>query len=207
MVKMMALSHVMRMLSRTLLGGLLLWLVGCSAFESSSKSGAMSAAGSGVEYLLGAEDVLAIAVWKDEHLTKEVVVRPDGFISFPLVGEVQAAGRTVEEVRADIAKRLAKYIPNPNVSVAAVKVLSYRIYVLGRVNKPGEFMIGHTTDVLQALSLAGGLTPFASENDIRIIRRIHGEQQVIPVPYGDLKRGKSLERNALLQRGDVVMVP
>ena len=134
-------------------------------------------------------------------------MRPDGFVSFPLVGEVQAAGRTVEEVRADIAKRLAKFIPNPNVSVAAIKVLSYRVYVLGRVNKPGEFMIGHTTDVLQALSLAGGLTPYASENDIRIIRRINGEQQVIPVPYGDLKRGKSLERNVLLQRGDVVMVP
>lgn len=203
----MQVSYVMRRLSWTLIGGLLLWLGGCSAFESSNKAGAMSATGSGVEYLLGAEDVLLIAVWKDEHLTKEVVVRPDGFVSFPLVGEVQAAGRTVEEVRADIAKRLAKYIPNPNVSVAAMKVLSYRIYVLGRVNKPGEFLIGHTTDVLQALSLAGGLTPFASENDIRIIRRINGEQQVIPVPYGDLKRGKSLERNALLQRGDVVMVP
>jgi len=207
MDKMMQFSQVTRALSWTVIGGLLLWLGGCSAFESSAKPGAVPATGSGVEYLLGAEDVLAIAVWKDEHLTKEVVVRPDGFVSFPLVGEVQAAGRTVEEVRADIAKRLAKFIPNPNVSVSVVKVLSYRVYVLGRVNKPGEFMIGHTTDVLQALSLAGGLTPFASENDIRIIRRIHGGQQVIPVPYGDLKQGKNLERNALLQRGDVVMVP
>ena len=203
----MQFSQVTRVLSWTVIGGLLLGLGGCGAFESSARSGAVPAAGSGVEYLLGAEDVLAIAVWKDEHLTKEVVVRPDGFVSFPLVGEVQASGRTVEEVRADITKRLAKFIPNPNVSVAAIKVLSYRVYVLGRVNKPGEFMIGHTTDVLQALSLAGGLTPFASENDIRIIRRINGEQQVIPVPYGDLKRGKNLERNALLQRGDVVMVP
>ncbi|HEX7765455.1 MAG TPA: polysaccharide biosynthesis/export family protein [Nitrospira sp.] len=203
MDKMMQFSHV----TRALLVGLLFWLGGCSAFESPSKSGMMPVTGSGVEYLLGAEDVLAIAVWKDEHLTKEVVIRPDGFVSFPLVGEVQAAGRTVEEVRADIAKRLAKFIPNPNVSVAATKVLSYRIYVLGRVNKPGEFMIGHTTDVLQALSLAGGLTPFASENDIRIIRRVNGEQRAIPVPYGDLKQGKNLERNVLLQRGDVVMVP
>jgi polysaccharide biosynthesis/export protein len=207
MDKMMQFSQVTRVLSWPVIGGLLLWLGGCGAFESSAKSRAVPATASGVEYLLGAEDVLAIAVWKDEHLTKEVVVRPDGFVSFPLVGEVQAAGRTVEEVRADIAKRLAKFIPNPNVSVAVIKVLSYRVYVLGRVNKPGEFMIGHTTDVLQALSLAGGLTPFASENDIRIIRRINGRQQVIPVPYGDLKQGKNLERNALLQRGDVVMVP
>lgn len=200
-------SLITRALSRTLLGGLLFWLAGCGTVESPNMSGTTPVSGAGAEYLLGAEDVLAIAVWRDEHLTKEVVVRPDGFVSFPLVGEVQAAGRTVEEVRADIAKRLAKFIPNPNVSVAATKVLSYRIYVLGRVNKPGEFMIGHTTDVLQALSLAGGLTPFASENDIRIIRRINGEQRSIPVPYGDLKQGKNLERNALLQRGDVVMVP
>ncbi|SPP62982.1 polysaccharide biosynthesis/export family protein [Nitrospira lenta] len=201
------LSLIARALFRMLLGGLLFWSAGCGTVESPNMSGTTPVSGAGAEYLLGAEDVLAIAVWRDEHLTKEVVVRPDGFVSFPLVGEVQAAGRTVEEVRADIAKRLAKFIPNPNVSVAATKVLSYRIYVLGRVNKPGEFMIGHTTDVLQALSLAGGLTPFASENDIRIIRRINGEQRSIPVPYGDLKQGKNLERNALLQRGDVVMVP
>lgn len=130
----MQVSRAMRVLSGVCIGGLLLWLGGCGAFESSSKGGASHATGASVEYLLGAEDVLAIAVWKDEHLTKEVVVRPDGFVSFPLVGEVQAAGRTVEEVRADIAKRLAKFIPNPNVSVAAIKVLSYRVYEIGRAH-------------------------------------------------------------------------
>lgn len=158
-------------------------------------------------YLLGPEDVLKISVWKDEHLTQETVVRPDGMITFPLVGEVQAAGRTVEDVRSDIAKRLVKYIPTPNVTVTVVKVLSYRIYVLGRVNKPGEYQVGHNTDVLQALSMAGGLTPYASENDIKIMRRSGGNQQVFLFRYGDVQKGKDLKQNVLLQRGDVVMVP
>ena len=158
-------------------------------------------------YRLGAEDVMLISVWKDEQLTREVVVRPDGMFSFPLVGDSQAQDRTVEEIRADLVKRLTKYIPNPNVSVAVTKVLSYKIYVVGRVNKPGEYLIGHYTDVLQALSLAGGLTPFAAENDIKVIRRVKGEKEVFPFRYGDMRKGNDLEQNILLQRGDVVMVP
>ena len=158
-------------------------------------------------YRLGAEDVILISVWKDEQLTREVVVRPDGAFSFPLVGDVQAENRTVEEIRADLVNRLTRYIPNPNVSVAVMKVLSYKVYVVGRVNKPGEYLIGHYTDVLQALSLAGGLTPFAAENDIKVIRRIKGRQLVFPIRYGDLRKGQDLEQNILLQRGDVLMVP
>jgi polysaccharide export outer membrane protein len=158
-------------------------------------------------YRLGAEDVLLVSVWKDEQLTREVVVRPDGMFSFPLVGDIQAEDRTVEEIRTDLVKRLTRYIPNPNVSVAVTKVLSYKIYVVGRVNKPGEYLIGHYTDVLQALSLAGGLTPFAAENDIKVIRRIKGQQQVFLFRYGDVRKGQELEQNILLQRGDAVMVP
>jgi len=158
-------------------------------------------------YRLGAEDVMLVSVWKDDQLTREVVVRPDGMFSFPLVGDVQAEDRTVEEIRAELVKRLTKYIPNPNVSVAVTKVLSYKVYVVGRVTKPGEYLIGHYTDVLQALSLAGGLTPFAAENDIKVIRRIKGQRQVFPFRYGDVRKGQDLEQNILLQRGDVVMVP
>lgn len=164
-------------------------------------------AAAGPDYLLGPEDVVSISVWKDEHLTKEVVVRPDGMVSFPLVGDVPAAGRTVEDLRLDIAKRLSRFIPSPHVSVSLTKLLSYRIYVLGRVTKPGEFMVGHHTDVLQALSLAGGLTPFAAENDIKIMRRTNGDELVFEFRYGDAKKGKDLKQNILLQRGDVVMVP
>lgn len=158
-------------------------------------------------YRLGAEDILLVSVWKDEQLTREVVVRPDGMFSFPLVGDIQAEDRTVEDIRGDLVKRLTKYIPNPNVSVAVTKVVSYKVYVVGRVNKPGEYLIGHYTDVLQALSLAGGLTPFAAENDIKVMRRVRGEQYAIPFRYGDLRKGRDLEQNIILQRGDVVMVP
>ncbi|MGZ8383228.1 MAG: polysaccharide biosynthesis/export family protein [Nitrospira sp.] len=158
-------------------------------------------------YRLGAEDVLLVSVWKDEQLTREVVVRPDGMFSFPLVGDIQAEDRTVEAIRDDLVKRLTKYIPNANVSVAVTKIVSYKVYVVGRVNKPGEYLVGHYTDVLQALSLAGGLTPFAAENDIKVVRRVKGTQQSIPFRYGDLRKGKDLEQNIILQRGDVVMVP
>lgn len=158
-------------------------------------------------YQLGPEDVLLISVWKDEHLTREVVVRPDGLISFPLVGDVPAEGRTVEELRLDLAKRLIKYIPAVNLTVAVVKPLSYKVYVVGRVAKPGEFLVGHYTDVLQALSLAGGLTPFAAENDIKVVRRVMGQQHTFPFRYGDVRKGMDLEQNIILQRGDVVMVP
>lgn len=158
-------------------------------------------------YRLGAEDVLLVSVWKDEQLTREVVVRPDGMFSFPLVGDIQAENQTVEDIRGELVKRLTKYIPNPNVSVSVTKVASYKVYVVGRVNKPGEYVIGHYTDVLQALSLAGGLTPFAGENDIKVMRRVRGGQQAIPFRYGDIRKGRDLEQNILLQRGDVVMVP
>jgi polysaccharide export outer membrane protein len=158
-------------------------------------------------YRLGAEDVLLVSVWKDEQLTREVVVRPDGMFSFPLVGDVQAEDRTIDEIRGDLVKRLMKYIPSPNVSVAVTKVVSYKVYVVGRVNKPGEYLIGHYSDVLQALSLAGGLTPFAAENDIKVMRRVRGEQRAIPFRYGDVRKGKDLGQNIILQRGDVVMVP
>ncbi|MBI5672872.1 MAG: polysaccharide biosynthesis/export family protein [Nitrospirae bacterium] len=158
-------------------------------------------------YRLGAEDVMLVSVWKDEQLTREVVVRPDGMFSFPLIGDIQAEDRTVEAIREELVKRLTKYIPNVNVSVAVTKIVSYKVYVVGRVNKPGEYLVGHYTDVLQALSLAGGLTPFAAENDIKVMRRVKGMQQSIPFRYGDLRKGKDLEQNIILQRGDVVMVP
>ena len=158
-------------------------------------------------YHLGPEDVVMISVWKDENLTRDAIVRPDGMVSFPLIGDVPAMGHTVEEVRQDIAKRLARFIPNPHVSVAITKLQSYKVYVMGRVTKPGEYLVGHYTDVLQALSLAGGLTPFASENDIKIIRRENGDPRVFMFRYGDVQKGRDLNQNILLERGDVVMVP
>ena len=202
-------GHIRR-IARSM-GRLLLFLAmvagGALPYDSNAIGATSAASVVDPGYRLGAEDVMLISVWKDEQLTREVVVRPDGMFSFPLVGDCQAQDQTVEEIRSDLVKRLTKYIPNPNVSVAVTKVLSYKIYVVGRVNKPGEYLIGHYTDVLQALSLAGGLTPFAAENDIKVIRRVKGEKEVFLFRYGDMRKGSDLEQNILLRRGDVVMVP
>jgi polysaccharide export outer membrane protein len=160
-----------------------------------------------LDYQLSPEDVLEISVWKEESLTKQVVVRPDGAFSFPLVGDVQATAKTVEQVRAEIKERLKKFMPEPVVSVSLLKVTGYKIYVIGRVNKPGEFVTGRFVDVLQALAMAGGLTPFAAENDIRILRRVDGKEYVRKFRYADVRKGENLDQNLMLRSGDTVVVP
>jgi polysaccharide export outer membrane protein len=158
-------------------------------------------------YRVGPEDVLEISVWHEDALKKEALVRPDGGISYPLIGEVQAAGKTVLEIRDEITKRLEKFVPDAAVSVTIIKVGSQRIYVIGKVNKPGEFPVGRYVDVLQALSMAGGLTPFADSNDIRVMRRDGARQVVLPFEYNRVVRGDKLEQNVQLRAGDVVVVP
>ncbi len=158
-------------------------------------------------YRVGPEDVLEISVWREDALKKEALVRPDGGISYPLVGELQAAGKTVLQLREEITKRLEKYIPDAVVSVTVLKTGSQRVYVLGKVTKPGEFPVGRSVDVLQALSMAGGVTPFADLNGIRIMRREGDRQVVLPFEYGRVVRGERLEQNVLLRAGDVVVVP
>jgi polysaccharide export outer membrane protein len=158
-------------------------------------------------YKVGAEDVVEISVWREDALKKEVLVRPDGGVSYPLIGEVNVAGKTVFEIRDEVARRLEKFIPEPAVSVAIIKVGSQRVYVIGKVNKPGDFPVGRYVDVLQALSMAGGLTPFADANDIRVMRREGDRQVVLPFEYGRVVRGQKLEQNVQLRAGDVVVVP
>ena len=158
-------------------------------------------------YVIGAEDALDIAVWRDETLKATVLVRPDGGISFPLAGDFIVAGKTAAEVRAELVRRLEKFVPEPVVTVSVVKVASYRIYVIGRVNKPGDFQTGRNVDVLQALSLAGGMTPFASEDDIRIIRKEGGNSVSYPFQYSRVRKGGDLSQNITLKSGDVLLVP
>ena len=158
-------------------------------------------------YKVGPEDVLEVTVWKEEGLKKESLVRPDGGISYPLVGEVQAAGKTVLEIREELTRRLEKFIADPAVSVAILKVGSQRVYVIGRVTRPGDFPVGRYIDVLQALSMAGGLTPFADANAIRVMRREGDKQVVLPFEYNRVVRGEKLEQNIQLKPGDVVVVP
>lgn len=158
-------------------------------------------------YQIGPEDLLEISVWKEEGLKKEVLVRPDGGLSFPLIGEVQAAGKTAGQLKKEIAQRLEKFIPDPVVSIALLKVIGNKIYVIGKVNKPGEFPAGRYVSVLQALSMAGGLTPFSAENGIKVMRKEGGKDIVFPFRYSDVKNGENLEQNIQLKGGDVVVVP
>lgn len=158
-------------------------------------------------YLIGPEDVLEISVWKEEGLEKEILVRPDGGISFPLVGDLIASGKSAAQLKREIVARLQKFIPDPEVSVAVLKINNNKIYVMGKVNKPGEYVTGRYVDVLQALSMAGGLTPFAAENSIKVIRKQDGKDVVFPFEYGRVQKGIALEQNIQLKGGDTVVVP
>lgn len=159
------------------------------------------------EYLIEPEDTLNISVWKEEGLQKDVLVRPDGGISFPLVGDLIAAGKSTSQIQTEITTKLKKYIPQPVVTVSLLKLAGYKVYVLGKVNKPGQFIVGSYVDVMQVLTLAGGLTPYASENDVKIIRRINGKEIVFPFEYSEVKSGERLQQNIILKSGDVVVVP
>lgn len=167
----------------------------------------VAAAAQDPAYRIGPEDALEISVWKEEALKSTAIVRPDGGISFPLAGDVPVAGKTAAEVRDELVRRLSRFLPEPEVTVSVVRVASYRIYVLGRVAKPGDFTVGRTIDVLQALSLAGGMTPFASEDGIRIIRREAGTSVSIPFEYSRVRKGGDLSQNITLKSGDVLLVP
>jgi polysaccharide export outer membrane protein len=158
-------------------------------------------------YRLQPGDVIEVSVWKEPDLQKEVLLRPDGGFTFPLAGEVDARGKSVEDVRAILAERLKRYVPTPVVTVAVKAIGGNRIYVLGKVNHAGEFPFSNALDVMQAISLAGGATPYAALNDIVILRRQNGRQQSFSFHYSDVARGRELSQNIQLQSGDTVVVP
>ncbi len=158
-------------------------------------------------YLIGPEDILEISVWKDPSLTKEVVVRPDGKISFPLIGELRAGGVSVEELEKELKSGLEKFIPDVVVTVMVIKVNSLKIYVLGKVARPGVYSIGKPLNVLQALALAGGLTPFAKAKKILILRNENSQHIRIRFNYEKIEKGEFLEQNIPLHSGDVLVVP
>lgn len=158
-------------------------------------------------YLLNPGDILNISVWNEEALQHDVVILPDGMISFPLAGQLPAGGLTVEQLQADIKEQLSEYLAEPVVTVSVTEAAGNAIYVMGKVVSPGRFTMTHQMDILQALSLAGGLTPYAKENSISVIRRQQSEQTQIDVRYADLKKGVNLDDNILLKRGDIIVVP
>lgn len=152
-------------------------------------------------------DLLFISVWKEPELQKEVLVRPDGAFSFPLSGEIDARNKTVEDLWREISNRLSRYIPDLIVTVSVLEINGNKIFVIGQVNEPGEFVVNPQVDVMQALSMAGGTTAFAKLNDIKILRRTPDGQIAIKFRYDDVIQGRNLKQNIMLKSGDVLVVP
>ena len=163
-------------------------------------------------FLLGPEDELEITVWKNLDLSRTTTIRPDGLISMPIIGDVQAAGLTAEVLAQRIAERLKAYIATPSVSVGVKAINSYSVYVLGEVKKPDKYHLKSYITVLQAISIAGGLTDFASKNKLQVVRVTenseHKRQEVhILLRYDDLVAGRGEPGNIVLHSGDTVVVP
>jgi polysaccharide export outer membrane protein len=166
-----------------------------------------AASTSGDSYKIQPGDVLEVSVWNEEGLIRTVLVRPDGGMSFPLVGDLQAAEESVEDLGVTITERLSKYIPDPVVTVSMQQLSGNKIYVVGKVARPGEYVANSYVDVVQAIAMAGGMTPFAAVNKIQIVRRDGENLEAYPFRFSDIEKGENLEQNIVLQSGDIVIVP
>lgn len=163
-------------------------------------------------FLLGPEDLLVVTVWRNQDLSREVVIRPDGMISMPLIGELRAAGLASDILAKRIAERLTEFMSSPTVSVQVKEVNSYFIYVMGEVVRPGKYPLKSYATVLQGVSLAGGFTPFASRNKMQVVRSVDdgaGEKRELRIPAGfsDLTSGTGPVGNFVLKSGDTIVVP
>jgi polysaccharide export outer membrane protein len=158
-------------------------------------------------YTVKPGDLLHVSVWKEPELQGPVLIRPDGGFSFPLVGDIDARGKSVSELQVIMTQRLSKYISDPVVSVSVTEIHGNKVYVIGQVAKPGEFIVNPRVDVMQALSMAGGMTAFASLSNIIILRRSGATQTALHFDYTDVAKGRKLDDNIQLQSGDVVVVP
>ncbi len=198
---------MLRSVSKTLV------CLAAAAMLASAPASAQDAATQDDGYRINGGDLLHISVYGEQNLDRDVPVQPDGGIAFPLVGNLNARGMTLKELQGKIATNLreSQYFPNitdNEVTVSMVKATGNSVSVVGQVNTPGTFAYDTQLDVMQALSLAGGLTPFASKSKIKILRRDQaGTQTAILFDYSDVEDGEHLEKNILLRGGDVVVVP
>lgn len=161
------------------------------------------------DYVIGPEDVLDVAVWKNTDLSRVVTVRPDGMISLPLIGDVKAAGLTPTQLKDSIVAKLKEYQETATASVIVQAVNSYRIYILGEVRAPGTYLLKSKTTILQAISMAGGFTQYASENSIVLIRHnsVTGAEERHDIRFKDLVYNKGLKSDKILSPGDTIFVP
>ena len=158
-------------------------------------------------YVIGPDDQLTIVYWRDKDMSAEVVVRPDGMISLPLLNEMKADGLTPEQLRAAITQGASKFVEEPTVSVVVKAINSRKVFITGQVGKPGVYPIGGPTTVLQLISIAGGVAEYADKSKISIVRRENGKDTIFRFNYEDFLKGKNLQQNIELKPGDTVAIP
>ena len=158
-------------------------------------------------YVIGAEDVLDINVWKEPDMTRVVPVRPDGKITLPLINDVQAAGSTPQQLASTVTEKLRKFITEPQVTVIVTQINSQRVFVVGEVLRAGAFPLVPGTTVLQALANAGGFTTFANVKKIHVMRVVNGKHTELPFNYREVLKGDNPEQNIKLEPGDTIVVP
>ena len=159
------------------------------------------------DYVIGADDALSIVFWRDKDMSVEVVVRPDGKISLPLLNEVQAAGYTPEQLRGQLVEAASKYLEEPNATVVVKEIRSRKVFITGGVQKPGPYDLLSPMTVLQLISTAGSLNEFVDGKNIRVLRNENGKQTVFKFNYKQVLEGKNLPQNIQLKPGDTVLVP
>ena len=159
------------------------------------------------DYQIGPGDVIVISVWKEPEASSTVVIRPDGKISIPLVNDLSVDGKSPMEIQNIIAEKLSPFIKTPNVTVTVKEINSKKVFVLGEVNRAAAYQITQPTTVLQILTEAGGLRPFAKQKSIYVLRLENGKQAKLPFNYKDVVKGEKIEQNILLRPGDTVVVP
>jgi len=180
-------------------------LVFCTHFRATEKTVKQTVVDS--SYIIGPQDVLEIQVWREPDFSRQVLVRPDGKITFPLVDDVQAAGMRTMDLKHVLAEKLEGFVDNPEVTVTVLESHSKNFYIIGKINRPGTYPLSPDMTVLQALSVAGGFAEWADKDSIRIIRRSGGTEEIIGFDYDKIMSGKNLEQNILLEPNDTILVP
>jgi len=158
-------------------------------------------------YVIGPEDVLNIHVWREEALSRNVAVRMDGKISLPLIDDIQAAGYTARQLKDVLTNKLKEFVENPNVSVTVVEANSYKVYISGQVRSPGVYRLRSETSLLQFISMVGGVTEWANQSKIIVIRKENGKEKRFTINYKKIIQGKDLNSNIILKTGDTIIVP
>lgn len=159
------------------------------------------------DYVIGPQDVLAIVFWRERDLSSEVVVRPDGRISLPLLNDVEVAGLTPDQARERLRELAHEYVEDPNPTVVVRQIHSRKVFITGNVERPGTFPLMQSTSVLQLIALAGGLREFADASSIVVVRNDSGQQVTFPFNYNHVKNRRNLAQNIELKPGDTVIVP